>query len=299
MQLRPWQEPDAAPVAALLAPDSDPLWAAQGHVLHGPARDGERWRRTLVACHQDQVLGAGTIARNPVHAGRYACAVEVATAWRRRGVATTLVEALRELRPEPLPLAGKIRESDTAAWPFGQAIGARAYQRCPCPRLDLAAPELAAWCRGAAATAAEVTSMTGLDRDRVAALFEEQYRWVHERWSPVTSPTWLAQVSSATAADADLAASSCAWRQGQVAAAVFAFPEPDGSVELVAETQRRNEAGGAVLVSAALARSLAALADRGYRTAELDGHVDDPHLAPVVAGLPVATTNPLLLVQAR
>src|SRR4051794_27741925 len=112
MEVRPWQERDAAPVAALLEPGVDPVWAAQGHLLHGPARDGKRWRRTLVACHRGQVLAAGTLARNPVHAGRYACAVEVAAGWRRRGVATTLVRTLRELRPRPLPLAGKIRESD-------------------------------------------------------------------------------------------------------------------------------------------------------------------------------------------
>ncbi|HST47134.1 GNAT family N-acetyltransferase [Jatrophihabitans sp.] len=299
MELRPWQQHDAAAVAALLDPDGDPLWAAQGHALHGPAREGERWRRTLVACHRDQVLGAGTVVRNPVHAGRYAGAVEVATGWRRRGVATALVRALRELRPEPLPLAGKIHESDAAARLFGQAMGARPYQRCLCPRLDLAAPGLTAWCRDASASTDPSTSMGELDRDQIAALFEEQYRWVHERWSPVTSRPWLARISSATVADADLAASSCGWRNGRVAAAVFAFPEPDGSVSLVAETQRRDESGGAVLLSAALARSLTVLADRGYRTVELDGHVDDPHLAPVVAGLPVATTDELLLVEVR
>lgn len=303
MEIRPWTDSDAAPVAALLAPDGDPLWASQGHLLHGPARDGQRWRRTLVARQADRVVGAGTVARNPVHAGRYAGAVEVAGDQRRRGVATALLTALRALRPEPLPLAGKIRESDPSAWPFGQAMGARVYQRCGCPRLDLTARELTGWRRGALAeagelaAAGELTGMGELSRDQAAALFEEQYRWVHERWSPVTSTEWLRQISAATVAEADLGASSCAWRQGRVAAAVFAFAEPDGSVSLVAETQRRDEADGTGLLGAALARSLTALAERGLRCVELDGHDDDPHLAPLLAGLPVATTSPLLLVE--
>ncbi|MDQ1743866.1 MAG: hypothetical protein QOE23_2205 [Pseudonocardiales bacterium] len=60
MRLRPWTAADEAPVTALLAPDSDPLWAAQGHLLHGADRDGERWRRTLVAREGNRVVAAGT-----------------------------------------------------------------------------------------------------------------------------------------------------------------------------------------------------------------------------------------------
>lgn len=112
MRLRPWTDADEASVSALLAPDSDPLWAGQAHLLHGPAREGERWRRTLVACAGSRVVRAGTVARNPVHAGRYACAIEVAGDQRRQGIATALLDALRAVRPEPLPLAAKVRESD-------------------------------------------------------------------------------------------------------------------------------------------------------------------------------------------
>lgn len=297
MHLRPWTDSDADPVAALLAPDSDPLWAAQGHHLHGPAREGERWRRTLLACEGDRVVGAGTVARNPVHAGRYPSAIEVAADRRRRGIATALLTALRELRPEPLPLAGKIRESDATGWPFGQARGARAYQRCRCPRLDLRSAALTTWRHGALAADAELTAMSRLSRDQAAALFEEQYRWVHERWSPVSSPTWLRGVSAESVAEADLGASSLAWRHGRVAASVFAFGEPDGTVGLVAETQRRAEPGGIELLGATLARSLTVLVELGFADVELDGHDDDPHLAPLLAELPIASTSPLLLVE--
>jgi len=297
MHLRPWTDADAASVAALLTPDSDPLWAAQGHRLHGPAREGERWRRTLLACEGNRVVGAGTVARNPVHAGRYPCAIEVAANRRRRGIATALLTALRELRPEPLPLAGKLRESDAAGWPFGRASGARAYQRCRCPRLDLSSAALTTWRHGAPAAAAELTAMNRLSREQATALFEEQYRWVHESWSPVSSPTWLRQVCAETVAEAHLGASSCAWRHGRVAASVFAFREPDGSASLVAETQRRAEPGGIELLGAALARSLTALVELGFADVELDGHDDDPHLAPLLAGLPIASTSPLLLVE--
>jgi GNAT superfamily N-acetyltransferase len=297
MILRPWHDDDALAVASLLDADSDPLWAMQGHRLHGSARDGQRWRRTLVACDQGRVIGAGTLVRNSVHGGSYPCAVEVAADRRRKGVATALIRALRDLRPQPLPLSGKVRERDRAAWPFGQAMGCQVYQRCPCPRLDPAAA--AAWCLQNLAGTARLTSMSELPAAQAAQLFQEQYRWVHERWSPVTSTEWLSKVAAATVAEANLAASSCCWQADGVTAAVFAFIEPDGSASLVAETQHREEVAGTALLSAAVARSLTVLAEQGCRTVEFDGHDDDPHLAPIVAQLPVTTTNPLLLVRLR
>jgi hypothetical protein len=44
---------------------------------------------------------------------------------------------------------------------------------------------------------------------------------------------------------------------------------------------------------------LTALVELGARIVELDGHDDNPHLAPVLAELLVATTDPLLLVESR
>lgn len=131
--IRPFHEVDDPRLDGLLDAAPDPLWRSQGHRLHGPDRDGATWRRTVIAEDDGLVVGAGTIAVNAVHPTRYNAAVEVAPDHRRRGIGASLLSALRRLRSEPLPLAGKVRERDIAARAFVTVSGGRPYQRCSCP----------------------------------------------------------------------------------------------------------------------------------------------------------------------
>ena len=134
--IRPYRAADQAAVDDLVEGGADPLWVSQGHRLHGEAREGDRWRRSLVAEEAGRVVGAVTIGRNPVHPGRYNAAVEVAVGSRRRGLGTALIEQVRLLAPEARPLAGKLRPSDAAAVALAERLGGRVYQRCPGPCPD-------------------------------------------------------------------------------------------------------------------------------------------------------------------
>lgn len=144
--IRPYRAADQAAVDDLVEGGADPLWVSQGHRLHGEAREGGRWRRSLVAEEAGRVIGAATIARNPVHPGRYNAAVEVAGGSRRRGLGTALIEQVRLLAPEARPLAAKLRPFDAAAVALAERLGGRVYQRCPGPCPDPTAADVVSWC---------------------------------------------------------------------------------------------------------------------------------------------------------
>lgn len=290
LTIRPWRAGDA--VDALLDADADPLWVAQGHALHGPDVDGVgpggvRRRRTLVAHLGTDLVGAATVATNAIHAGRLSCAVEVAAPHRRRGIGRALLAAVR---PQPLPLAGKVRPG-SAAHAFVAAAGGSAYQHCPGVQADAQDPALRRWC--AAAPAGQLGPLAGA----LAEAWVEQYLWVHEDWSPVSSTAALRDLADGPVGEIDPELSTGAWVDGRLAATVWAFSDGADGLVVVAETQRRDEPGGTRLLTAALARSLTRAAAAGRRTVEFDGHDTDPHLAPLLATLPRTGANPLLLVE--
>ena len=292
VDVRPFRDGDAGRLDDLLDPGAERLWRGQGHRLHGPARDGQRWRRTVVAEDAGDVVGAASVAVNPVHPGRYNAAVEIAASRRRAGLGAALLTQLRRLRPEPLALSGKVREADSAASGFVRAAGGRTYQRCLCPtvRLDAVAP----WCAGR--TVPRVTVAPFSAADALIDAFADLYRWLHAPWSPVGGVDALREVARQVCVGADSALSRVAYLGGLPVALALAFRDGD-RVEVVAETVAADTPDGADVLAAAIAATLAAARAAGVLEAEFDGHVDDPHLAPLIATMPLARTDPLLLVE--
>lgn len=281
MEIRDWRDGDQ--VDHLLDADPDPLWAAQQHRFHGPPRDGERWRRTLIAEVDGQVVGAASLLFNDLHPGRYPAAVEVAPGFRRQGIGRRLLAALRELRPDPShPIESKVRELDVEVRAFW--TGAVTYQRCSCPVIDPADPSVQVWVAAQPDTARAVTDP--------APHFATLYRWLHEDWSPVSSDEVLRRVADELSAEADLEHSSLGLVDGHPAALVLVFEDPSGW-SCVAETIHRDEPGGEGALRAALARTLGRLDG----PVEFDGHDSDPHLASILAELPWASSDPLLLIE--
>lgn len=294
LDTRPFRDGDQPGVDALLDDDADPLFVAQAHAMHGLETPG--WH-TVVATENGQIVGALTVARNRVHPGRYSFAVEVAAAHRRRGIGRSLTEAALALRAEPLPLAAKIRPADLAAAGLVRAFGGRAYQSCDGLRVELHSATVAAWCgEQVPVDGSTVTSLEGVDSAELAAAWIEQYRWVHEAWSPVDVDV-LAEVSPSVLAELEPGLSAAVRLDGRLRAMAWVFAEEPGTVAIVAETSQRDEPDGTALVALALAGCFGALRDAGIEHAEIDGHVSDPHLQPVCTTLPPGPSKPLLLVE--
>jgi ribosomal protein S18 acetylase RimI-like enzyme len=295
--IRPFVEPDHARLATLVDDETDPLYAAQSHGLHGVAADGANWSRTLVAETDGRLAGAVTAARNLVHPGRYIVAVEVVTEYRRSGIARSLLHEIGKLRPEPLPFAAKLRPSDLAAMALLRSLGGRIYQHCPGLRPDPSNADIARWCRDhAPPDGVDLVELADLPEAQRAELWVQQYLWVHEEWSPAAAEP-LRELAPEIAAEADPHSSVVTISEGVPDSMTWAFPEADGSVTIVSETTRRDTPDGTAKVAAGLARCLQHLVTTSTAAVEIDGHRSDPHLSEVVETLPAVPANPLLLVE--
>lgn len=252
-----------------------------------------------MALEGGQLVGAVTLGENWVHPSRWTCAIEVAPVHRRRGIGTALLNDARGLRPDVSVLAGKVRPDDLAASGFARSVGARVVQHTPGLFVAPTSPELARWCEAATHVDVNVTSLTSVSRQDLAAAFAEQYRWVHASWSPVGPGPGLGRMAAALTAQADMSLSAAAWRNGRMSALVTVLGGRDRAVEVVAETVTAEEPGGRRLLAATLAHAFAACAERGIEVAELDGHVTDPHLHPLLDGLPSIGARPLDNVELR
>lgn len=299
ISLRPFVPGDEPAVDALLDEDSDPLLVAQLHPLHGPDRDGERWRRTLLAVTDlGRVVGAGTVARNRVHPDHLSAIVEVACDWRRRGVGSALLTAIRAAAGSGASLRGRAHESDSAGLGFCAAAGA--VPRVRCPGLGFTAPydDLLQWSRHQQVPAgARVESLAALSEEELLNAWIELYVGMHADWSPAAPPPVLRGVFTDIVGDIRAELSAGAWVGDRLAAAAFVLTESPSLVTVVAETIRPDQPDGRALLAAALARCFEQVSAAGIAEMQLDGHDVDRHLAPIADGLPASYRNPLLLLE--
>lgn len=294
-RLRAYTAEDQTYVDALLDADADPLFADQLHTLHGPDRDGDRWRRTLLAVSAEgAVLGAGTVARNRVHPKRLSAVVEVAAAHRRQGIGSALLTAARSLRP--LPLAGKVFEDDVRGLSFARGHGGVSYARCP--GLSFSAPydELTRWARAQPIpSACRVGSIAR--SGQLLDAWSQLYVSIHADWSPTAEDAVLGDVFGDIVDDIDGDLSTGVWLGDRLVAVSFVLAESPTSATIVAETMTRDQVGGGELLGAALVRCFQQVAGPRFTEILLDGHDADPNLAPITAELPASTRRPLLLIE--
>lgn len=289
-RLRAYREEDRRVVRGLLGPAPDPLHAQAAHPLHGPSRDGARWRRTLVAERGGEVVGAVTLARNWVHRTTYTQVLDVAAAHRRAGLGRALLDAARELAEEERAFAANVRAANEPALAMLISLRARLVQTAPCPQPDPAAPAVTAWVDAQpvppGVTVAGIEAVPGAERP---GLYARMYAMTHERWSP-TDPVGLAERAAAVAPEADPGCSVVAVRAGAVVALAWLLGDT-----VVAETVARDEPDGAAVVAAAVAGCLRRCAVAGLPVVTLDGHPGDPHLGPLLAAFPAEVPRDRLL----
>lgn len=297
VEIRVWRAEDASSVDALLDESPDAYWLLQRRGVHGISPRADRYAITLVAEDASGVIGVATFYENRYHPGRYPATVEVRPDCRGRGVGRRLTQALLDRRPAPAPLEVKLRDANTAAMGFAQAVGMQRFQHCPVPTLNPADELITSWERGVPIPdGAEFLPIGESPAEATAAALVDQYEWVHERWSPMGDRKVIMELWLDYLAEADHQLSTIAVVDGRVAAVSLISLGSD-TAEINVETTTRDEPNGTELVAACLARSIAQLDDAGVRSAELDGHDDDPHLRPVLDSMPSLTYDPVTLLE--
>ncbi len=126
MEVRPWRSEDAAGLAAGRPGDEagDPILAHDAiRPAHGQVDAGEQWLRSLTAEIDGMPVGAGAVWSARWHPARLWVYVEVVPAWRRHGIGTALVGALRRLgEADGRPLRAKVRPGAPSG-AFAAAVG--------------------------------------------------------------------------------------------------------------------------------------------------------------------------------
>ena len=296
--IRRWRQDDARRVRDLLDTDTDTLWIEQFHALHGPDQDGPDWRRTLVAVDSyNRLLGCASIAVNTLHSSRFPCAIDVHPRFRRRGLGAALLDAIKLARPDDLPLSTKVRTANTAAMGFLTKAGAATYARCLNVVIDPNDPAVMRWASRRHKAGSHSMNLQDKDPESLSKVFERQYMWIHQRWSPVGDLDLLTEVAAAEINAIDANASSGVWHDGEIVAVAFAFPVPNEPVlEIVAETTTEHQPWGTEFLAEAVAATLRVTRRRNCLL-RFDGHMSDPHLHPVLSALPWLRRDPLDLVE--
>jgi GNAT superfamily N-acetyltransferase/mannose-6-phosphate isomerase-like protein (cupin superfamily) len=271
---------------------------AQG--MHGPARDGTDWRRTVLADDEGSVVGRGTLVRSPVHRDSCFAEVFVDPAARRRGIGRAIFSALLDRAPERHLLLGRAMSSHPCRLPFAEALGFSVLMRCPSPQVDTTSSALARWIwQHPAPPGISVMSASERPFDEVLDAWTDHYLWVHERWSPTYSRDTVRSFFAASGlAEVDFELSVVAVREGEIVAVACVMPHQwENRSFLVTETVRREVRAGTAIVGAAAGAALRACAARSISFVEFEGHEVDPHYYPLSKTLPTIGADPLLLMQ--
>ena len=144
--IRSFTTADTAPVGHLL----HELWGHDGTMfamynLHRDWRpEANLLRSTLVATHNDRVVGVGTIFESTLHPTMLMVIVHVATAWQRQGVGTLLFNALQQAG-DGRPWLVKITRRDDAGVQFFHKQGFRLIVDTLTGVLDLQQPRVYEW----------------------------------------------------------------------------------------------------------------------------------------------------------
>ncbi len=268
-------------IRRLIADDlaTAPAWLSERSIRPDGWRD--ETTRTLIAVDDAGAsIGAGIMWTSRVHPGRYSVDVAVAPEQRRRGIGSQLVAALAASQPEPRPFLWGAAEADPGH-AFVARFGARTIQRAP---LDPVPTAHAARLRPDDRVTSAATASQAVTEDAWAGMYE----WTHVDWHPMGLDARGALVEDLwDEIDPELSSIAVA-AGGEITAVLLVFV--DGDVPIIAgETVARDTADGALIVEGCVRRCLDELARRGATETLIEGHVSDPHLAPLFDTLGLGT----------
>jgi GNAT superfamily N-acetyltransferase len=259
-----------------------------------PWARADGWRRggsALVAKVRDELAGIVVSATNAIHPTRDLVFVFVPERFRRQGVGTALVNAVKTRRGVPLSVKA---HPGTVAHSFYKSLGAVRYQLCPPERIDASHAEVRRW-----ASENRSEAVCAGDRFTLPQLTEawtDMYAVVHATWSP-TGPreTLLAEFGPMINEELDRSRSILVLRDGRITAACFVFgTDQDPEVEAICESIDPTSASAREDVAACMAK---VLTDAGSAPVMFDGHTTDPHFYPILQDIPVVAGRPLELLE--
>lgn len=187
-----------------------------------------------------------------------------------------------------VPVAAKA-EPGTPRHTWLTEAGATAYQIVPPSDIDCTDPDNLAWANRPTPDGVEVTNLTGQSADTLLELWSNFYAWVHEDWSPVADQQAAREIfAPMMSEELDRSRSVLVLRDGRPSAHGFVFREGEGWL-VCCEAVAAHAPHGLEDVDTCLRAVAAGLARTGARDLMVDGHVADPHLYPVLQGVPRVT----------
>lgn len=168
--------------------------------------------------------------------------------------------------------------------------GATAYQQCPPLEVDASAPAVKQWCEQHRVL--PVQPLEGVD---VLELWTRWYEVIHRGWSPAAPHDVLVELFADLAMEIDPSRSVACTVNGQMVAVAFCFPG-DEPPEILTEALVPDHPNARAAVASCMAAALAPM-DCIVR---FDGHVSDPHFAPLWATVPgvyAGESDPLDLLE--
>lgn len=260
-----------------------------------------RWRPdgiSLTAMIDDEVVGMALSCPNRVHPTRDLLFIYVRPPFRRRGIATALMERIRTRVRQPLSVKAYPGSGDHT---FFTALGGVVYQTCPPLTIHTSRDDVQDWARR---HKGETVPGSDLPFDAVLDCWMTDYEVCHAPWSPSVPREKLEeQLSGNVTEDADLTRSRFTLDADTIVAGCFVYP--DAPIDVYGE---KRGVGFEVTPASPLpdhprARSgLAACIAHVLLEADgidgtFDGHVTDPHFYPLLSTIPGVTGKALDLLE--
>jgi GNAT superfamily N-acetyltransferase len=280
----------AVQVRALQAGDK----VAEGLPSPPPDSDGPRWRRTVVAVAEGQVVGFATLTLNPA-TDSYFCDVSVSPAHRRRGIGTRLFTEVQQRADRRLPILGRAMSSQPLRRHFAEHLGGSVLMHCPMPAIDPTSAAGRHWTDAQRLPEGyQTTPVADVPAEEIQAAWSAYFTWVHQPFGAIRSDALPSVWDDYRAGVDETLSYLCRDADGQIVAFSLVSPEVwDGRTFVVAETVHEDQPLGVSVLQATLAASLRALAQRGIQHVEIEGHSTDAHIPRLFQTLPAGPSDPL------
>lgn len=265
--------------------------------LH-PDADTPRWRRSLLALVDNQIVGVASIAQSPA-TDSYFCEIDVVASHRRRGIGTRLFAAIHSLTDPGLPVLARAMPSHPLRRAFADSLGYSVLTRCPAPFIDPTTPAAQDWIDRQNLPAGNRTvPLHDQPIQKVGDAWSIYFDWAHRPFGTVHAdriPRMWQEYSNGV--DPATSMITLDGADTIVAFSLVSLNAWDGRTFIVAETVHHDQADGSQLLKATVAASLSALAEREIHRVQLEGHTTDPHIPDLVASLPPGDSDPMEILR--